>query len=108
MAAWAARSARTYLPVPGEHAHEVTQWLRIGLRRVEAGPRGHDERHLCHSPQERLFIDGRWVDGLLPLDGAARRRARAPTLAQYRRFAQRWSVRRLGADCFPNAQALPA
>jgi hypothetical protein len=25
-----------------------------------------DERYLCHSPQERLFIDGAWQEGLLP------------------------------------------
>jgi len=25
-----------------------------------------DERHLCHGLQERLFIDGRWQEGLLP------------------------------------------
>ncbi|WP_204272233.1 hypothetical protein, partial [Enterobacter hormaechei] len=38
-------------------------------------------RHLCHSPQERLFFDGAWHEGLLPpADGAA-------GLAQYRRFA---------------------
>jgi monoamine oxidase len=67
-----------YLPVPGGHAHEVSELLdTFGLMR---GGRP-DERHLCHSPQERLFIDGAWVDGLLPPAD------RPETLAQYRRFA---------------------
>jgi hypothetical protein len=42
-----------------------------------------DERHLCHSPQERLFMDGAWAEGLLPPaePGSA-------TALQYSRFAQ--------------------
>jgi predicted NAD/FAD-binding protein len=70
-----------YLPVPGPHAHEVTRLLEeLGLARFEAGRWRHDERHLCHSPQERLFIDGAWHDGLLPPGKGA-------TLDAYRRFA---------------------
>jgi monoamine oxidase len=85
-----------YLPVPGEHAVEVAEWLdELGLRRIEAGRVVYDERHLCHSPQERLFIAGHWHEGLLPpldaLPGAERER----TLAQYRRFAA--VVERIGA-----------
>jgi hypothetical protein len=38
---------------------------------------------LCHSPQERLYFNGRWQDGLLP--NVPRESA---TQAQYRRFAQ--------------------
>ena len=36
------------------------------LRQRVAGRWQYDERHLCHSPQERLFIDGEWHEGLLP------------------------------------------
>ena len=83
-----------YLPVPGPHAHEVAQLLdELGLRRVEQGRVLYDERHLCHSPQERLFIEGQWVEGLLPPVEALPAAARESTLAQYRRFArevQRW------------------
>ncbi|MFO1218396.1 MAG: FAD-dependent oxidoreductase [Burkholderiaceae bacterium] len=71
-----------YLPVPGPHAIEVTEWLHeIGLLRHELGRTVPDERHLCHSPQERLFIDGAWHDGLLPPaePGSA-------TMQQYQRF----------------------
>ncbi len=85
-----------YLPVPGEHAVEVAEWLdELGLRRLEAGRVVYDERHLCHSPQERLFIDGQWHDGLLPPVDALPAAQRDATLAQYRRFAA--AVDRLGA-----------
>ena len=58
-----------YLPVPADDgpAREVAAWLHeIGLLKRESGRTVPDERHLCHSPQERLFIDGTWVEGLLP------------------------------------------
>ena len=38
----------------------------MGLVR-DHGPDGepiYDPRHLCHAPQERVFIDGRWREGL--------------------------------------------
>lgn len=71
-----------YLPLPGPEAREVAQLLHeLGLARSHLGRTEWDERHLCHSPQERLFIDGAWHEGLLPpADDAA-------TRAQYRRFA---------------------
>jgi monoamine oxidase len=73
-----------YLPVPGDDAREVQDLLEeLGLRRRVAGRWQYDERHLCHSPQERLFFDGEWQEGLLPVQGVG-----AATLDQYRRFAQ--------------------
>jgi monoamine oxidase len=72
-----------YLPLPAPESHEVAEWLHeIGLLRTEFGRTVADERHLCHSPQERLFIDGAWVDGLLPPSDAA-----SPLGLQLRRFA---------------------
>ena len=72
-----------YLPVPGDDAREVQDLLEeLGLRRRVAGRWQYDERHLCHSPQERLFFEGHWQEGLLPVEGVG-----ASTLAQYRRFA---------------------
>ena len=74
-----------YLPVPTDAAHEVQDLLEeLGLRRRVSGRWQYDERHLCHSPQERLYLHGQWQDGLLPLQGVP-----AGTLAQYRRFSAR-------------------
>ena len=78
-----------YLPLPTAESREVSDWLhQIGLLRQELGRTVADERHLCHSPQERLFIDGAWAEGLLPPADAD-----SNTAAQYRRFAQ--AVRQL-------------
>lgn len=81
-----------YLPLPGPEAREVAELLHeLGVARSEAGRTVYDERHLCHAPQERVFVPsvqadatapGRWYEGLLPLDGAG-----PGTLAQLRRFA---------------------
>lgn len=71
-----------YLPVPGPQAVEVSQWLHeLGLLRSESGRTIADERHLCHSPQERLFVEGSWHEGLLPPAPAG-----SATLDQYQRF----------------------
>lgn len=78
-----------YLPLPGPAAVEVDEWLNeLGLVRAVAGRRVWDERHLCHRPQERLFVDGAWHEGLLPPMAAG-----SPALAQARRFAA--AVRRM-------------
>jgi predicted NAD/FAD-binding protein len=69
-----------YLPVPGpDDAPEVAQWLEeIGVIRRAQGRWVGDERHLCHSPQERVFVPegepeaprvwwpGQWHEGLMP------------------------------------------
>jgi monoamine oxidase len=74
-----------YLPVPGDDAHEVRDFLEeIGLAQRVAGRWVYDERHLCHSPQERLFFNGQWQEGLVPLQGVG-----PETLAQYRLFSRR-------------------
>ncbi|PZP36808.1 MAG: hypothetical protein DI603_00690 [Roseateles depolymerans] len=71
-----------YLPLPGPDARDVAQLLEeLGLSRQVLGRTEWVERHLCHSPQERLFIDGAWQDGLLPLPESPAARD------QYRRFA---------------------
>ena len=73
-----------YLPLPGDDAPEVQDLLEeLGLRKRVSGRWQYDERHLCHSPQERLFFNGEWQDGLLPLQGVDE-----DTLAQYEKFAQ--------------------
>ena len=59
-----------YLPVPGHQATEVLEllqdWglLKLDGSHIRTTPAG--ERHLCHSPQERVFWGGLWHEGLLP------------------------------------------
>jgi monoamine oxidase len=73
-----------YLPVPSDAAPETQDFLEeLGLRRRVAGRWQYDERHLCHSPQERLFFNGIWQDGLLPLAGVG-----PDSLAQYAKFSK--------------------
>ena len=72
-----------YLPLPGQDALEVQDLLEeLGLRQRVSGRWQYDERHLCHSPQERFYWQGEWHAGLLPVQGVS-----AATLAQYQRFA---------------------
>ncbi|MDM0014191.1 FAD-dependent oxidoreductase [Variovorax sp. J22P168] len=94
-----------YLPLPGDSAHEVQDLLEeLGLRRRVAGRWQYDERHLCHSPQERLFFEGSWQEGLLPVQGVA-----PATLQQYRRFAERVeALRREARFAIPTLRAVPA
>ena len=73
-----------YLPLPGEAAREVSEWLHeIGVARHQLGRTVYDERQLCHSPQERLFFEGTWHDGLLPPADSG-----STTQRQYQRFAE--------------------
>ena len=66
-----------YLPVPGAAATAVRELLdEMGLVQAYApdGEPIYDPRHLCHAPQERLFIDGGWreeisAQNLLDPDG---------------------------------------
>ena len=102
-----------YLPLPGDDAPEVQDLLEeLGLRKRVAGRWQYDERHLCHSPQERLFFNGEWQDGLLPMHGVE-----ADTLVQYQRFATlvaqaqgtaRWSVPVRNMPLAPELSALSA
>lgn len=87
-----------YLPVPGEHAREVLDLLEeLGLRKRVAGRWRIDERHQCHAPQERLYFQGEWQEGLVPTAGVG-----ATTLAQYARFAAEVdALRRQGVFTIP-------
>lgn len=102
-----------YLPVPGDGAPDVQNFLEeLGLRQRVAGRWQYDERHLCHSPQERLFLHGAWQDGLLPVQGVG-----AGTLAQYQKFAAlvaqlrqqaRWTLPMSNQPLAPIQRALAA
>jgi glycine/D-amino acid oxidase-like deaminating enzyme len=60
---WAAH----YVPVPSRRSALVNE-IMADLGVLADGK--WDERQLCHSPQERLYLHGRWQDGLEPEVGA--------------------------------------
>ena len=63
---WAAH----YVPVPGRTAGFVRElFADLGV----FSEHGWDERHLVHAPKERLFIHGRWQEGLEPAIGPTAR-----------------------------------
>ena len=73
-----------YVPTPGTEARAVRElFAELGVIEGydEGGRPRCREEYLCFSPQERLFIHGRWQDGLLPLVGAER-----GDLDEYARF----------------------
>ena len=60
---WAAH----YVPIPNRKSALVRELFEeLGL--LHEGKL--DERHLCFSPQERLFLHGRWQEDLEPAIGA--------------------------------------
>ncbi len=62
-----------YLPLPtpeSKAVRELLEDLEI-IQGYQAGGRPiYVEKYLCHAPQERLYIHGKWQDGILPLYGA--------------------------------------
>jgi phytoene dehydrogenase-like protein len=73
-----------YVPLPSPESRAVRELFEeLGV--IEGhGPDGrpiYKEEFLCFSPQERLFLHGRWQEGLLPLVGATRK-----DLDEYERF----------------------
>jgi hypothetical protein len=74
---WAAH----YVPVPAK-GESLARELFEELGVFRDGK--WDERVLCFDPQERLFINGHWQEGIEPEDGATPR-----DREQYRRFVER-------------------
>jgi hypothetical protein len=63
---WAAH----YVPVPGKKAALVRELFEeLGVLRNGVW----EERHLCFSPQERLYLHGRWQEGIEPAIGLGTR-----------------------------------
>lgn len=76
---WAAH----YVPLPNKNADLVRELFEeMGVLDAKTGE--WDERHLCHSPQERLFIGGRWQEGIEPHVGLS-----ANDREQFKRFHER-------------------
>jgi hypothetical protein len=58
-----------YVPLAGSDAPEITQLfeeLSVITGRNTAGLPIYNEEYLCADPMERLFLNGRWQEGLVP------------------------------------------
>lgn len=101
-----------YLPLPGAQARGVRALLHaLGVIETfdRTGRPVYDERHLCHAPQERLFLHGRWHEGLFPWSGAtaedrAQHDAFRSEMERYRRWRDRDGRR---AFSIPRAAGAP-
>ncbi|HWS27725.1 MAG TPA: NAD(P)-binding protein [Xanthomonadales bacterium] len=97
--------AAHYLPLPTREATAVRELLaELGV--LQGDPRAarprYDERYLCAMPQERLYRNGWWQDGVLPLLGVS-----AAEREQYRRFFALMDAFRQRRDGASRAFALP-
>jgi len=85
-----------YLPLPTREAVHVRELL-ADLGAIEGDPQAlrprYDEARLCHTPQERLYRDGFWQDGIIPEQGLARRER-----DEIRRFQERMGEFREARD----------
>jgi glycine/D-amino acid oxidase-like deaminating enzyme len=85
-----------YIPVPNTESALVREILTEFGAFVDGQ---WEERFLCHSPQERLFIHGRWQEGIEPELAATK-----ADHAEYRRFSARVAeFRATGAFTIPMA-----
>ena len=101
-----------YLPVPDERNPELLAWLaEIGLCRLEHGRWVFDERHLCHSPQERVFLPngsggGDWFEGLLPPAEGLPHAQRSALQAQVHLFSKLVNTQGPMAFTIPTARSV--
>jgi glycine/D-amino acid oxidase-like deaminating enzyme len=87
-----------YVPVPTRDQRALGELLAGAgvIRGFDGAGRAIPlEEHLCRAPQERLFLDGTWHEGLLERDGGSPEEARQLDLFQ--RETQALAARR-GAD----------
>jgi len=70
-----------YVPIPDERATFVRElFAELGVLKPDGT---WDERHLCLAQQERLFIHGRWQEGIEPAVGLT-----ADDREQFQRFGE--------------------
>lgn len=73
-----------YVPVPNNNLAEYLSFLeeaKVITGYDEAGLPVYDEFYLCHDPEERLYINGHWQEGLVPNFGL-----NAAELAEFKQF----------------------
>ena len=82
-----------YLPLPNSEARAVRRLLgEMSIIRERDGILQVDERHLCHSRQERVFYGGKWYEGLLP--GEALTESATRQVESFTKHIQDWTRRR--------------
>ncbi len=75
-----------YVPIPNNNLTEYLEFLQESNVIIGYDDNGlpiYNELHLCFDPEERLFINGIWQEGLVPDYGVP-----APEKEQVRRFLQ--------------------
>lgn len=85
-----------YIPFPSPESRAVSELLtELGVQtgRDRKGKAVYDERFVCFAPTERLFIHGRWQEGLFPRLGAS-----AEDLRQHAAFEDAMAVWRRSRD----------
>lgn len=73
-----------YVPVPNNNLTEYLSFLeeaKVITGYDVAGLPVYDEFYLCHDPEERLYINGHWQEGLVPNFGL-----NAAELAEFKQF----------------------
>lgn len=84
-----------YLPLPGQDATYVRTLLsELGVLHGDANAVAptYDERFLVQAPDERLFINGGWQDGLIPRAGIGANAQRE--IQQFEVLMNEWSERK--------------
>ena len=97
--------AAHYLPLPTREATAVRELLTelgVLLGDPNAERPRYDERYLCATPQERLYRNGWWQDGIVPQHGVS-----AAERAQYERFHELMEGFKQRRDGGRRAFALP-
>jgi protoporphyrinogen oxidase len=88
---WAAHYITTPLP---ENQQLIELLLEMGVAEGLAGDGAPiiAEQHLCREPEERLFQDGQWIDGIYPSLGATPDDLQQ--LEQFQQSMRMWSQKR--------------
>jgi len=73
-----------YVPIPNNNLTEYLAFLEEARAITGYDPTGlpvYDEFYLCHDPEERLYLNGHWQEGLVPNFGL-----NATELAEFKTF----------------------
>ncbi|EMO09569.1 NAD(P)-binding Rossmann-like domain protein [Leptospira borgpetersenii str. Noumea 25] len=87
-----------YLPQPGEEAVLVRKFLEeneIIVGKDKNGKPIYNEKYLCFDPEERIFYQGRWNEGLYPIGNPGSQAANEEQ--KFKKFIQNWRSK-IGRD----------